>query len=159
MCATDVWVLILVAKIKTQVVDDVSGILDNVGSLIQLFLGSLAAEVLERDDPIGMGGSRQSGQDALLGEEQRSSANRQEGTFAGGIFLLDLAVSGNQAKGLSIGLQDGCCVSAETTTSNVSKYFPRTTLSPNRCCQGSQTPSQGAVYCERGQLTYMTTTS
>lgn len=67
--AANIGVLILVAKLESQIVDDVANALDDVGALGQVALGSLAANILEADDGIGMGGGREARQDALLGQQ------------------------------------------------------------------------------------------
>lgn len=57
--ASDVGVLVLVTELEAQVVDDVSRVLHNIGALTKISLDSNAANVLERDDVIGVGGGRE----------------------------------------------------------------------------------------------------
>lgn len=79
LLVTDVGVLILVTKLEAQVVDNVAAVLDDISALCQVAGGSLAADVLESDDGVGVRGSREAGQDALLGEEQGAGADGEEG--------------------------------------------------------------------------------
>lgn len=57
--ASDVGVLVLVTELEAQVVDDVSRVLHNIGALTKISLDSNAANVLERDNVIGVGGGRE----------------------------------------------------------------------------------------------------
>lgn len=57
--ASDVGVLVLVTKLEAQVVDDVSRVLHNIGALTKISLDSNTANVLERDNVVGVGGGRE----------------------------------------------------------------------------------------------------
>lgn len=57
--ATNVGILILVSKFEAEVVHDVSGIFDNVGSLLQITLRSIAADDLKLGHVVWVGGGRQ----------------------------------------------------------------------------------------------------
>lgn len=76
----NVRVLILITELKAQVVDDVADVLNNVGALRQVALGSLAADVFETDDGVRVGGGRKTRQDTLLGKEKGARADRHQGT-------------------------------------------------------------------------------
>lgn len=76
--APDVGVLILVTKLKAQVVHDISCVLHNIGALTKVPLDGQTANVLERNDVVGVGSGRESCQDSLLSEQKRSGADREE---------------------------------------------------------------------------------
>lgn len=102
--AVDIWVLVLVTNVKTKVVDDITSVLDNIGTLGHVPHSGVAAKVLKGRHVVWVGSSRQTGKDALLGEEEGSSADRHDGTLPGRIFLLDLGKLGDKVKWLSLGL-------------------------------------------------------
>lgn len=77
--ASDVGVLVLVTELEAQVVDDISCVLHNISTLAQVSLDGLAANVLERDNVIGVGGGGKPGQDSRLSKQERSGANGEEG--------------------------------------------------------------------------------
>jgi hypothetical protein len=111
--ATDVGVLILVAKVETEVVDDVACVLDNVGTLLEVARGSIAAHILEAGHVIGVGSSRKAGEDTLLRKEKGSSANGQDGTLLGGILLLQFGEVADEGKRLVLFLKDFSTVASE----------------------------------------------
>lgn len=76
--ASDVGVLVLVTELEAQVVDDVSGVLYDIGALSKISLDGQTANVLERHDVIGVGSGRETSQDSLLSEQERSGADREE---------------------------------------------------------------------------------
>lgn len=76
--AANIGILILIAKLESQVVDNVADALDDISALGQVALGSLAANVLEADDGIGVGGGGEARQDTLLSQEKGASADGQE---------------------------------------------------------------------------------
>lgn len=104
--AADVWVLVLVSNVETEIVDDVSGVLNDIGSLLQVAGGSITAEVLECGKVVGVGGSGQAREDALLGQEKGASANREDSSLSGGVSLLEIGKGRDQAKGLGVLGQD-----------------------------------------------------
>ena len=59
--ASDVGILVLVTELEAQVVDDVSGVLYNIGALTKISLDGQTANVLERDNVIGVGSGREPG--------------------------------------------------------------------------------------------------
>jgi len=75
----DVWVVVFVTELEAQVVDDVASTIADVGALGQVTLSSQAADVLEADVGIGVGGGGQAREDALLGQEQGARADGEEG--------------------------------------------------------------------------------
>lgn len=111
--AADVGVLILVAKIEAEVVDDVACVLDNVGTLLKVARGSITAQVLEAGHVVGVGGSRKAGEDTLLRKEEGSSANGKDGTLLGGIFLLQFGEIADESKRLVLFLKDFSAVASE----------------------------------------------
>lgn len=68
LVVADVGIVVLVTELEAQVVDDVADTIEDVGALGQITLSSQAADVLEADVCIGVGGGRQARQDALLGQ-------------------------------------------------------------------------------------------
>lgn len=111
--AADVRVLILIAEVEAEVVDDVPSVFDDVGPLVGAARGGLAAEVLEPGEVVGVGGGRQPGEDALMGEEVGPGADGQEGPLAGRVLLLELGERADEAEGLRLLRYDGLCVAAE----------------------------------------------
>lgn len=75
----DVRVFVLVTKLESQVIDNVAGVIDNVSALSQVALDGLAANLFESDDGIGVGGGGETGQNALLSQEQRAGTDGKEG--------------------------------------------------------------------------------
>lgn len=59
--ASDVGVLVLVTELEAQVVDNVSRVLHNIGALTKISLDGQTANVLERDNVIGVGSGREPG--------------------------------------------------------------------------------------------------
>lgn len=76
--ASDVGVLVLVTELEAQVVHNVSCVLDNIGALTKISLDGQTANVLERDNVIGVGSGREPGEDSLLSEHERPSADGEE---------------------------------------------------------------------------------
>jgi hypothetical protein len=111
--ATNVGILILVAEVESKVVDDVSSVIDDIGSLLEVSSSSIAAEVLELGKVVGVGSGREAREDALLGEEERSSADGQNGALAGRVLLLKLGEVGDEASRLGLLLEDFGRVAAE----------------------------------------------
>lgn len=66
----------------------------------------MAAEILELGHIVRVGGRRKTRQDTKFGQEDGSGADREQGTLASGIGLLDLRVGSNEGHGLGLGLQD-----------------------------------------------------
>lgn len=75
---THVGVLVLVAELEAQVVDNVAYVLLDNGAVAQVALGNLTADVLEADDGVGVRGGRETREDALLGQEQGAGADGEE---------------------------------------------------------------------------------
>lgn len=76
---TDIRIFVLIAELETQVVDNVSDVLNDVSALGQVTLNSLTAQLLEANDVFGMGSGGKARQDALLSEEQRPAGNGHDG--------------------------------------------------------------------------------
>lgn len=57
--ASDVGVLVLVTELEAQVVHNISCVLHNIGALTQISLDGQTANVLERDNVIGVGSGRE----------------------------------------------------------------------------------------------------
>lgn len=76
--AANVGVLVLVAKLKAKIIDDISDALDDISALGQVALGGQTADILEADDSIGVGGGGETRQDTLLGQEQGAGADGEE---------------------------------------------------------------------------------
>lgn len=76
--------LILAVDLKAEVVDNVAVTVQDVSSLSQLTLSSQAAQVLQLDIGVGVGGGLEAGQDALLGKEEGSGRDGEEGAPVGG---------------------------------------------------------------------------
>lgn len=66
--AACVWAFIF-AKLKAKVVDDISGIFDDVGALSQESGSSVAAEVLKFGKVVGVSSSREATEDTLAGKQ------------------------------------------------------------------------------------------
>lgn len=79
LLVADVGVLVLVAELEAQVVDHVADAIEDVSALGKVALSSGAADVLEADVGIGVGGGGQARQDALFGQEQGARADREKG--------------------------------------------------------------------------------
>ena len=104
--ATNVGILILVAEVESKVVDDVSGVFDDIGSLLEVSSSGLAAEDLELGQVVGVGSGREAREDAFLGEEERSGADGQNGALASRVLLLKLGEVGDEASRLGLLLED-----------------------------------------------------
>lgn len=59
--ASDVGVLVLVTELEAQVVDNVTRVFHNIGALTKISLDGQTANVLERDNVIGVGSGREPG--------------------------------------------------------------------------------------------------
>jgi len=86
--AADVGVLILIAELESQVVDDVADILHNISALTEITDSCLAAQILELDDVVGVGCGRETGQNALLGQQEGPSADRKQCALPAWVRLL-----------------------------------------------------------------------
>ena len=104
--ATHVWILLWVAQIEAQVIDDVS-LLDEIASLGQIALGDLAVELLEFGAPVGMCCGGEARQDALLSEEHAAGADAHECALLLGVLLLEVGEGLDEAEGLGFGFDDG----------------------------------------------------
>lgn len=111
--AANVGVLVLVANVEAKVVDHVAGLFVDVGSLLRITDGRVAADVLKGSHVVGVGRSRQTREDADLGEEEGSGADGQEGALSGRILLLQLRVGLDQGKRLRLALERGIGVTAD----------------------------------------------
>ena len=70
-------------------------------------LGSrIAAKVLESGQVVGVGSSGEARQDALLGKEERSSADGKDSSLSGRVALLKLREVGNETERLELLLND-----------------------------------------------------
>jgi hypothetical protein len=101
----------VLAQVKAGIVDYIA-LFHHVGALEIAKLGSLDAHVLESGVVVGVGGGTESLQDARFGEEERASADGEEGTLLAGILLLQLGVGFDEVHGLGVGLEDGLDASA-----------------------------------------------
>ena len=110
--AADVRVLVLVADIESKVVHNVSGIFDDVGSLLHITDCGVAAEVLEGSHVVGVGGGGQARENSELGEEEGSGADGQKGTLSGRVVLLELGKCSDDGHGLGLALQNAIAVTA-----------------------------------------------
>jgi hypothetical protein len=104
--AADVWVLVLVTEVEAEIVDDVAGVLDDVGTLLEVSGSSVAADILELGDVVGVGGGGEAGEDALLGEEEGSGADGEDGALSSWVLLLELGEVDDEAGGLLLLGQD-----------------------------------------------------
>lgn len=111
--AADVRVLVLVPEVESEVVDHVADVLDNIGPLVQVALGSAAAEVLKGGHVVLVGRGGEAGEDALVGEEVRAGADGEEGALADWVALLQLDKGRDEAQGLGVLLDDLVGVAAE----------------------------------------------
>jgi hypothetical protein len=111
--AANVWILVLIAQVKAEIVNNISSILDDVGPLLQLSLGSVAAQDLKFGHMIRVGCGRQPGENARLGEEEGSGANGEQGPLAGGIILLNLCEGIDEGQRLGLVLQDIFAIATE----------------------------------------------
>lgn len=100
--AADVWVLVLVAEVEAEVVDDVASVLYDVGTLSEVLGGSVAAKVLKLGEVVGVSGRREAREDVLLGEEQGTCAHREDSPLTSGVLLLQLREVGNETKGFEL---------------------------------------------------------
>lgn len=66
--AACVWALIF-SELKAKVVDYVSGVLDDIGSLSQVSGGSIAAKILKCGEMVGECGGGKATEDALSGKQ------------------------------------------------------------------------------------------
>lgn len=70
----DVGVVVLLAQVEAEIVDDVT-LLHDVGAFGQVVLGRRLAHALQSGDVVGMGGGAKAGEDAGFGEEERAGAD------------------------------------------------------------------------------------
>ena len=111
--AADIRVLVLVAEVKAKVVDHVSGVLNDVGTLSEVAGGSLAAEDLKLGHVVGVGRGRQAREDILAGKEERACADREDCTLAGRVLFLKLGKVVDETERLGLLVQDLLRVAAE----------------------------------------------
>lgn len=83
--AADVGILVLVAQVEAQVIDDVA-LLHDVGLLGEVAGGDGGDEVLELHDEVWVGGGAESREDAELGEEEGAGADGEHGAFFVRVF-------------------------------------------------------------------------
>jgi len=103
--AADIWVVVLLAQVEAEVVDDVA-LLHDVGALRHVALGRRLAQVLQSDDEVGVGGGAEAGEDTGLGQEEGARADGHEGTLAAGVLDLHVGVGLDEAQWLHLVLQD-----------------------------------------------------
>lgn len=111
--AADVGVLVLVTEVESEVVDDVACVLDHVGALLEVARSSITAQILEASQVVGVGSRRETREDALLRQEERTGADRQDGTLAGGVLLLQLGEVADESEGLVLLLKDLSAVASK----------------------------------------------
>lgn len=104
--ATDVWVLVLVADIKAEVVDNITGVFYDVGTLSEVLGSSITAQVLKLGQIVRVGSGRETREDVLLGEEERTGTDGEDGSLASWIFLLELREVGDQTERLQLLVDD-----------------------------------------------------
>lgn len=102
---TDVWVVVFLAQVEAEVVDDVT-LLHDVGAFGHVALSGRLAKVLQLDDVVGMGSGAEAGQDTGLSQEEGAGANGQQSAFAGWVLHLDVGVCLDEAEWLKFVLED-----------------------------------------------------
>lgn len=100
--ATDVGVIILLTKIESEVVDNVSGVFYDVGTFLEVLCSGITAHVLKCSKVVGVGGRRETRENTLLGKEEGTGADGQNGSLTGGVTLLELREVGDEAQRLKL---------------------------------------------------------
>lgn len=73
--AADIGVIILLAEIEAEVVDNVSGVFNNIGTFLEILGSSIAADILKGGEVVGVSGRRETGEDTLLRQEEGAGAD------------------------------------------------------------------------------------
>ncbi len=68
--ATNVWVLVLIAEVEAEVVDNIAGVLENISAFLKVASSGIAALVLKLGHEVGVAGGRKAREDALAGKEE-----------------------------------------------------------------------------------------
>jgi hypothetical protein len=101
-----VGVLVLIlAEVEAQVVDDVAGVHD-VRAIGHVALRGVAADDFELGHVVRVGGGGQAGEDACFAEEEGTGADAHESALAGGVLLLLLGEGFDEGEGLGLGFED-----------------------------------------------------
>ena len=111
--AADVRVLVLVAEVKAEVVDDEASVFNHIGALLKVKSGSITANILETSHVIGVGRGGKAREDTLLGQEESSGADGKDSPLAGWVLLLQLGKVADEGKGLVLFLKDLGAVAAK----------------------------------------------
>lgn len=100
--ATDVGVLVLVVEVETEVVDNISSVFNDIGTFLEVLGSGITADVLKSGHSVGVGGSGEARQDALLAKEERASADGEDGSLASRVALLELREVGDETEGFGL---------------------------------------------------------
>lgn len=111
--ATDVWVLVLIPEVESEVIDNVASIFDDIGTFLEVLGSGITADVFESGQVVGVGSGGKARQDALLGKEERTGANRHDGSLTSRVPLLKLREIGDETERLSLLLQHLLGVAAD----------------------------------------------
>lgn len=111
--ATDIRVLVFVSEIEAKVVDDISGILNNVGALLKVAGSSLAAENLKLGHVVDVCSGGEAGKDTLAGKEEGAGADGEDSALTAGVLLLEFGKVVDEAEGLGLLLENFLRVASE----------------------------------------------
>lgn len=111
--AANIWVFILFANVEAEVINNVAGVFNDIGTLRQVSRGSVAANIFKLGQVIGMGSGRETRENVLPGEQESTGADGEECALAGWVLFLKLGPVIDQAEGFLLFVEDILGVAAD----------------------------------------------